>query len=141
MHRKLGRSGLILITILAVVIATMAVAAVAAGAASGKPRTTTTLSISSKATLVPGGLNVTVSYTCFPAGYGGKGGYGGNFGDIRVTDLAGNQSFAFWSPICNDKKQTSVITVPGFFHPGAGAASVFACGFDCNGTSREIKIS
>jgi opacity protein-like surface antigen len=142
MFHKLGRSGVILIAVLATVLVTMAIAAVAAGAASSKPRTTTTLAIGSKATLVPGGLNVTVSYTCFPGG-GGKGGYGGyaSFGDIRVVDLAGDQGFAFWSPTCNNKKQTDVVTVPGFFNPGAGAANVFICGFDCNGTSKQIKIS
>jgi len=135
MLRKLGRSGVILIAILAIVLVTMA-AAIAAGAASGKPRTTTTVAIGSKATLVPGGMNVTVAYTCFPGGYG----YFANFGDIRVTDLSGNQGFAFWSPICDAKKQTSVVTVPGSFKPGDGAASAFVCGFDCNGTSAKIKI-
>src|SRR5256885_2376014 len=126
MHRKLGRSALILIAVLAVVPTTMAVAAMAAGAASGKPRTTTTLAIGSKAVLVPGGVNVTVTYNCFPAGGGGKGGYGYNsFGDIRVTDLAGNTSFAFWSPTCNDKKQTTVVTVPGSFRSGGAPARGF----------------
>ena len=137
MYRKLGRSGVVLIAILAVVLATMAVAAVAAGAATFKPRTTTALSISSKAVLVPGGVNVSVTYNCFPGGYG----YFANFGDVRVTDLAGHTGFAFWLPTCNDQKQTTVITIPGSFNSGAAAINAFVCGFDCNGTSREIKTT
>ena len=143
MIHKLGRTGVVLTAVLALVLATMAVAALAAGATSSKSRTTTTVAIGSQATLVSNGVNVTVSYTCFPGGTGGKGGYGysANFGDLRVTDLAGHQGFAFWSPICNAKKQTNVINVSGTFQAGAGAASVFVCGFDCNGTSTKIKIS
>jgi len=137
MFRKLGRSGVILIAVLTIVLATMAAAAMAAGAAGGKPRSTTTIAIASKATLVPGGMNLSVTYTCFPGGYG----YFANFGDIRATDLAGNQGFAFWAPTCDAKKQTSVVRVPGSFNPGAGAASAFVCGFDCNGTSTKIKIT
>jgi hypothetical protein len=144
MSRRLGRSTILTVAILAVVALTMAIAAVAAGAASVKQKSTTSVAIGSQGTLVSGGIDITVSYSCFPSGFGGgKGGYGGyaNFGDARVTDLNGNQGFSFWNPKCIDKKVTTVVFVPGFFQPGDGAASVFVCGFDCNGTSREIKIS
>ncbi len=141
MIRRLGRRGVVLVAVLAIALITVVIAAVGAGAASTKARSTTTISIGSQVQLVSGGANVSVTYTCFPGGYpGGKGGYA-NFGDLRLGDLAGHQGFVFFGPNCNNKKQTSVVFVPGTFVAGAGAVNVFICGFDCNGTSRQVKIS
>lgn len=140
----------ILVATSALALATMAVVGLAAGGAAGKTtfHSTTTVSIAAQATLTqPGnplgkGLSVTVNYSCFP-GSGGKGGYpgGGGFASVSVTDLIGSQGFGGFAPKCDDTKQTAVVFVPGGFAAGAGAANAFVCGFDCNGTSREIKIS
>jgi len=140
MIRRVGRRGVVLVAVITVALVTVLIAAVGAGAASTKARTTTTVSIGSQVHLVSGGANVSVTYTCFPGGYSGKGGYA-NFGDLRLGDIAGHQGFVFFGPNCNNKKQTSVVFVPGSFVSGAGAVSVFVCGFDCNGTSKQVKIS
>ena len=140
MIRRLGRRGVVLFAVLTVALITVVIAAMSAGAAT-KPRSTTTISIGSQVRLVSAGANVSITYTCFPGGYpSGKGGYA-NFGDLRLGDIAGHQQFVFFHPNCNNKKQTSVIFVPGTFVTGAGAVTVFVCGFDCNGTSRQVKIS
>ncbi|SRR6266849_4734369 len=146
MFRSLGRFTAILAAVLTIALVTVALASVAAGAASSKFRSTTTVSIGAQGTLVTGpGVAVTVKYSCFPIGSGGgKGGYGyggGAFGDFRVSDLNGNVGFAFFTPNCTDSNQTAVIVVPGVFRAGDAAANAFICGADCNGTSREIKIS
>jgi hypothetical protein len=140
MIHRLGRRGVALIAILAIAVVTVVIAAVSAGAASTKFRSTTTVSIGPQVHLVEGGANVSVTYTCFPGGYSGKGGYA-NFGDLRLGDLQGHQGFVFFPPTCDNKKQTSIVLVPGSFVAGAGAVSAFVCGFDCNGTSRQVKIS
>jgi hypothetical protein len=139
MIRRLGRRGVVLFAVLTIALITVLIAAVGAGAASTKVRSTTTVSIGSQVHLVSGGANVSVTYTCFPGGYG-KGGYS-NFGDVRLADLAGHNDFAFFQPNCNNKKQTSVVFVAGHFVAGSGAVSAFICGFDCNGTSKVVKIS
>jgi hypothetical protein len=145
MFRRLGRFTAILAAVLTIALATMAVATVAAGAASSKFKSTTTLAIGPQGTLVsPPGVAITLKYSCFPFGPGAKGGYGyggGAFGDVRVTDVSGNTGFGFFTPTCNDTNQTAVIIVSGFFNRGDAAANAFICGFDCNSTSREIKIS
>ena len=140
MIRRLGRRGVVLVAVLAVALITVLIAAVSAGAASTKFRSTTTISVGSQVHLVSGGANVNVTYTCFPGGYTGKGGYA-NFGDLRLGDIVGHQGFVFFQPNCNNKRQTSVVFVPGTFVSGAGAVSAFVCGFDCNGTSKQVKIS
>ncbi len=140
MIRRLGRRGVVLVAVLSIALITVLIAAVSAGAASTKVRSTTTVSIASQVHLVSGGADVSVTYTCFPGGYSGKGGYA-NFGDLRLGDIAGHQGFAFFNPNCNNKRQTSVVFVQGTFVSGAGAVSAFVCGFDCNGTSRQVKIS
>ncbi len=144
MFRRLGRFTAILAAVLTIAIATMAIATVVAGAASSKFKSTTTVSIGAQGTLVSGpGVAVTLKYSCFPNGpqKGGYGYGGGAFGDVRVTDVHGNTGFGFFTPTCNDANQTAVIIVPGVFIPGAAAANAFICGFDCNSTSREIKIA
>lgn len=142
MTRRFGRRWVALLAVLAIATVTIVVASISAGAAT-KPRSTTTLSIGSQVKLFPGGADVTVSYSCFPGGfYGGKGGGGySNFGNVRLGDLQGHQGFAFFNPLCNGKRQTSVVFVSGSFSAGAGAASVFICGFDCNQTSSKVRIS
>jgi hypothetical protein len=145
MFRRLGRFTTILAVVLTIALATMAIATVAAGAASSKFKSTTTVSIGSQGTLVSGpAVAVTLRYSCFPFGTGGKGSYGyggGAFGNVRVTDVNGNSGFGFFTPTCNDTNQSAVIIVPGSFTPGDAAANAFICGFDCNSTTREIKIS
>lgn len=146
MTRRMIRAALILFTVTAVAVATVLILDTVAGAAgAAKPfRSTTTISIGSQAHLAQSpfgpGLNVTVKYSCFPAGYG-KGGYPGGFGSVNATDLLGHQGFGSFSPVCNDKNQSTTVFVPGFFVAGSGAANAFVCGFECAGTSREIKIS
>jgi hypothetical protein len=138
MFRRLGRSTAIIVAVLTIAFATMAIVASAAGITTAKT-STTTVSIGSQATLVTSpspGVNISVTYSCFPAGYG----YYANFGFVRVGDLAGHQGFANWHPTCNNRKQNVVVFVPGNFSAGAGAANAFVCGFDCNGASRQIKI-
>ena len=140
MIAKLVRFAAIFGAVLAIAFGTMAVAV--AGFTSAKAPSTTTISIGGQASLVDGGLNVSVTYSCFPGGYGKGGyGYGANFGSVRVGDLSGHQGFGNWNPTCNDKKQTAVVFVPGNFSSGGAAADAAVCGFDCGFTSREIKIS
>jgi hypothetical protein len=149
------RAALVLVVVLAIAWVAMAAVA-AAGGAKAPFRSTTTVSIGSQATLASSpfgdGVNVTIAYSCFPGFGGGKGGYpgGGAFGSVNVTDLQGTQGFGSWTPNCNDTRQTVVVFVPAqgtvkggsaSFAAGAGAANAFVCGFDCNSTSREIKIS
>jgi hypothetical protein len=98
-------------------------------------KSTTTVSIKS-ASLAPGGANVTVSYSCFPSGYGPY----SSFGDVRVGQVSGAQGDAFFPPTCNDTKQTQVVFVPGNFTSGGAAVNFFVCGFDCAFTSREVRI-
>jgi hypothetical protein len=142
MFRRLGRFAAILAAVLAIALATMAIATVAAGAASSKFKSTTTVSIGAQGTLVTSpGVAISLKYSCFPFGTG-KGGYGGGaFGSVRVADVNGNTGFGFFTPTCNDSNQTAVVVVPGFFIAGDAAASAFICGFDCNSSTREIKIS
>jgi hypothetical protein len=141
MIRRLGRRGIVLVAVLAIAIITVMVAAISAGAAGTKVRSTTSVSVGSQVRLVSGGANVSVTYTCFPGGYsGGKGGYS-DFGDLRLGDINGHQGFVFFRATCDNKKHTSVVFVPGSFVAGPGAVSAFICGFDCNGTSRQVKIS
>ncbi len=142
MFARLVRFAAIFGAVLAIVFGTMAVAV--AGFTSAKAPSTTTVSIRSQATLDPSGqgLNVRVTYSCFPGGYGKGGyGYGANFGSVRVVDLSGHQGFGNWAPTCNDKKQTAAVFVPGTFNSGGAAADAVVCGFDCAFTAREIKIS
>ena len=110
----------------------------AATSAGGGPifRSTTTVSIQS-ASLAPGGAIVNVTYSCFPGGYGAY----SNFGDVRMTDVHGNQGNNFFNPTCNDKKQKQAVFVPGTFTAGDAAVSAFVCGFDCNGTSKEVRLN
>ena len=98
---------------------------------------TTTVRIDSPAILVGScTVYVTITYTCFPP----PGGYPA-FGSISVSQvLPGNGGSGSFTPICDDQQQKQSIPVFGMFSPGDAAASVFICGFDCNGTSREIKI-
>ena len=148
------RAALVVVAILTITWVAMA-AVGAAGVAKGTFKATTTVSIGSQATLATSlfgnGVNVTIAYSCFP-GFTGGGPYpgGGAFGSVNVTDLQGTQGFGSWTPTCNDTRQTVVVFVPAFatvkggsasFTAGAGAANAFVCGFDCNSTSREIKIS
>lgn len=99
------------------------------------PKNTTTLNIVSAA-LAPGGAIVNLTYSCFPGGYGPY----STFGDVRMTDVHGNQGFATFQPTCDDRKQRAGVFVPGNFGPGDAAVSAFVCGFDCNGASQEVKL-
>jgi hypothetical protein len=150
------RAALVLVAVLAIAWVAMAAVA-AAGGAKAPFRSTTTVSIGARATLVnspfASGANVTIVYSCFPGGPGGKGGYpgGGPFGFVNVSDLQGNQGFGNFTPTCTDSRQTAVVFVQAFlsgnkggtggFVAGDAAANAEVCGFDCNFTSREIKLS
>ena len=143
MRVRIARFLAMMVAVLAVAGLTFVWASTSAGATTFK--STTSISIGSQVKLATSqfgpGANVTVTYSCFP-GSGGKGGYGGgNFGSVNMTDLSGNQGFGSFTPTCDDKKHVATVFVFGFFNPGAGAANGFICGFDCNSTSREIKIS
>jgi hypothetical protein len=149
---RMARLVLVLVAVLTMAVLTMAAVAAAAGVSGGKIKPTTTVSIGPQATLtgdpLGSGLNVTITYSCFP-GFGGGYPGGGAFGSVSVTDLQGNQGFGNFSPNCNDTRQTAVVFVqasggvkgPATFVEGRGAANAFVCGFDCNGSIREIKIS
>ncbi|MGZ3434500.1 MAG: hypothetical protein ACXVA7_22310 [Isosphaeraceae bacterium] len=143
MLRRSIRLATILVAVVTIASATFVLAAVAASA--GKAKSTTTVSIASTGKLGTSpfgpGATVSITYSCFPNGSGGgKGGYPGGFGSVSIGDLQGHQGFANFPPTCNDTKQTTLVFVPGFFVAGDAAASVFVCGFDCNGTSREIRL-
>jgi hypothetical protein len=147
MLARLGRFVAVLITVLVIasITALAAMTAQASKGAGGKGfGGTTTVSIQSQATLVTGfspGAVVTIRYSCFPASPGGNGYPGGSFGSVQIGDLAGNQGFGAFSPTCDDTKQTAQVFVPGSFVAGDAAARAFVCGFDCNGDSKEIKLS
>jgi hypothetical protein len=136
---KLARLSVILIAVLAVASISFAAAATVAA---GKSKSTTTVSIKSRGTIAASafgpGANVTITYSCFPSG-GGKGGYS-SFGNVGLTDIHGNQGFAFFHPTCNDASHTIVVFVQAGFSAGAAAANAFVCGFDCNFASREIRL-
>jgi hypothetical protein len=156
MRRRMIRTSLVLVAVLAIALVTMAAIGAAAGSSNKKFGSTTTVSIGSQGALASSpfgdGVNVSVAYSCFPGG-GGKGGYpgGGAFGSVQVADLAGNQGFGSFTPTCDDTRQTAVVFVQAFpvakgggpasFVAGDAAANALVCGFDCNFTSREIKIS
>jgi hypothetical protein len=155
MKRRTIRAALVVVAVLAIALITMAAIGTAAGSSNAKFGSTTTVSIGPHATLagvpVGSGVNVTITYSCFP-GQGGKGGYpgGGPFGSVSVADLQGDQGFGSFTPTCNDARQTAVVFVQAFafakggtasFVEGDAAANALVCGFDCNFTSREIKIS
>jgi hypothetical protein len=155
------RTSLVVVAVLAIALITMVAIGAAAGSSNKKFGSTTTVSIGAQGTLASvspfgDGVNVSVAYSCFPGfggGKGGPGGYpgGGPFGSVQVADLAGNQGFGSFTPTCNDTRQTAVVFVQAFpttkgggpasFVAGDAAANALVCGFDCNFTSREIKIS
>jgi len=144
MLRRRIRVATILVAVLAIASVSFALAAV--GASAGKARTTTTVSIGSSGQLGVSpfgpGATVAITYSCFPGG-GGKGGGGypeGTFGSVSVADLQGHQGFANFPPTCNDAKQTTRVFVPGAFVAGDAAVNAFVCGFDCFGTSKEIRL-
>jgi hypothetical protein len=155
MQRRMIRTSLALVAVLAIALITMAAIGAAAGSSNKKFGSTTTVSIGSQGALASSpfgdGVNVSVAYSCFPGQNGGKGGYpgGGAFGSVQVADLAGNQGFGSFTPTCDDTRQTAVVFVQAFgvvkgpasFVAGDAAANALVCGFDCNMTSREIKIS
>jgi hypothetical protein len=90
--------------------------------------------------VVPGGASITIAYSCFPSGYGP---YGAS-GDVRVTQargVAGVTGDTQFHPRCNDKQQTQAIFVKGDYARGDAAVGAFICGFDCNSTSKEIRLS
>jgi hypothetical protein len=144
MLRRRIRVATILVAVVAVASVSFALAAVAASA--GKAKTTTTVSIASSGQLGVSpfgpGATVSITYSCFPNGFGGggKGGYPGGFASVSLADIQGHQGFASFPPTCNDAKQTTRLFVPGSFVAGDAAASAFVCGFDCFGTSREIRL-
>ena len=138
--RKTFRIATILIAVVTVASISFALAAVAASA--GKAKSTTTVAIGSGAQLVSSpfgpGANVSITYSCFP---GGKGAYHNTgFGSVGLVDVQGHQNFVGFGANCDDVKRTLLVFVPGSFVAGAGAANVFLCGFDCNATSREVRI-
>jgi hypothetical protein len=140
----LGRSvriATIVIAVVAIAAGSFAVAAVAASPSAGKAKSTTTVSIASSGKLTASpfgpGATVSVTYSCFP-GFGGKG-YS-SFGQLFIGDLNGTQGFGFWTPNCNDARHTVLVFVPGAFAAGDAAATAFVCGFDCNGTTKEIRL-
>jgi hypothetical protein len=100
-------------------------------------RNTTTVSIKS-ASLAPGGVNVTVGYSCFPNGNGRY--FYSSFGDVRVGQVSGATGDSFFHPTCNDTPQTQAVFVAGPFTAGDAAVSVFICGFDCNFATKEVHI-
>jgi hypothetical protein len=104
-------------------------------AAQAASRPTTTVSISG-GSVAAGGAGITVKYDCFPTGYGAY----GSFGDIRVAQANGVTGGAFFRPICNDRRQTNAVFVPGAFTRGDAAVNAIVCGFDCNSASREIRL-
>jgi hypothetical protein len=140
MMRRRIRVATILVAVVAIASVSFALAAVAASA--GKARSTTTVSIASSGQLGVSpfgpGATVSITYSCFPNG--GGGGYPGGFASVSLADIQGHQGFASFPPTCNDAKQTTRLFVPGSFVAGDAAASAFVCGFDCFGTSREIRL-
>ena len=153
MAARLGRSIAVLVAVLTIAAVTgfvlMALSASAAGGKGGKGGGgTSSISIQASAQLsatggkggTPG-ADVTVKYSCFPAPGYGKGGNGSDFGNVTVGDLNGTSGSGFFLPVCNDKKNTAVVFVPGNFAAGGAAANAFVCGFDCAFVSREIKLS
>lgn len=155
MRRRMIRTSLVFVAVLAIALVTMAAIGAAAGSSNKKFGSTTTVSLGSQGALASSpfgdGVNVSVAYSCFPGGKGG-GPYpgGGAFGSVQVADLSGNQGFGSFTPTCDDTRQTAVVFVQAFpvtkggsasFVAGDAAASAVVCGFDCNFTSREIKIS
>src|ERR1700693_6139740 len=153
MMGRMARLVSIVVGVLAIALITMAAVGAAAGVSGSTFKSTTSVSIGAQAKLATSqfgpGVNVTVTYSCFP-GFGGGYPGGGAFGSVAVTDLQGNQGFGGFTPTCNDARQTAVVFVQAFptvkggsasFVAGAGAANAFVCGFDCNSTSREVRIS
>jgi hypothetical protein len=142
MLRRRIRVATILVAVLAIASVSFALAAV--GASAGRARTTTTVSIGSSGQLGVSpfgpGATVSVTYSCFPNGFGGGKGYPGAFGSVSVADLQGHQGFGNFPPTCNDAKQTTRVFVPGAFVAGDAAVNAFVCGFDCFGTSKEIRL-
>lgn len=118
--------------LLSLLLIPAAIPAAAGGGGPAPSKSTTTVSIRS-ASLAPGGVAVAITYSCLPSGpYGG-------FGDVRVAE-AGAASDSFFNPICNDTKITQTIEVFGPFTAGTAAVGVFACGFDCAQTSKEVNV-
>jgi hypothetical protein len=128
MRRSVIRSLLIALPVLMLIL--MPAASLAA-----PTKSTTTVSIKS-ASLAPGGANVTVSYSCFPNGYGPY----SSFGDVRVGQVSGATGDSFFNPTCNNRNHTQVVFVPGNFTSGPAAVNFFVCGFDCAFTSRQLHI-
>jgi hypothetical protein len=147
MLARLGRFAAVFVAVVAVAsITALALMTVAAAKGTGGKGfgSTTTVSIGSQASLVTGpvpGAVVTIKYSCFPSATGGKGYPGGSFASVTLGDLAGNTGFGGFVPVCDDTKQTAQVFIPGSFVAGDAAANAFVCGFECNGDSKEIKLS
>ena len=123
--------------IFAVVVPVVVLALTPAATSAGGPipKNTTTVSIASAA-LASGGAVVNLTYSCFPAGYGPY----SSFGDVRLADIHGAQGFSIFAPSCNDKKQGTIVFVPGNFSAGDAAVNAFVCGFDCNAATKEVRL-
>ena len=125
--------------VLAVAVPVVVLALTPAATSAGGPgffgKNTTTVTIKSAA-LAEGGAIVKLSYSCFPGGYGPY----STFGDVRMTDVHGNQGFTFFRPTCNDRNQSTYVFVSGNFNPGDAAVEAVVCGFDCNADNRELKL-
>jgi hypothetical protein len=132
MSRNLRRAFAVTVSMVVLVLTP---AVTSAGGGGTFAKNTTTVSIGS-ARLAPGGAIVNLTYSCFPGGYGPY----STFGDVRMADVHGGQGFNTFQPICNDRKQTAGVFVPGNFSPGDAAVSAFVCGFDCNGATKEVKL-
>jgi hypothetical protein len=132
MTRNIKRAFAVVVPI---VVLALTPAATSAGGSGPIPKNTTTVSIGSAA-LASGGAVVNLSYTCFPAGYGPY----STFGDVRLADIHGAQGFSTFAPNCNDKKQGTIVFVPGGFSAGDAAVNAFVCGFDCNGATKEVRL-
>jgi hypothetical protein len=128
MLHRIVRLAMIVIPLVAVLLIPEAASAAPSGS-------TTTVSIGS-GTLEVGGADISLTYSCFPNGYGPY----NAFGDVRVAQANGVTGDTFFHPLCIDKKHSQTVFVPGNFTAGGAAVNAFICGFDCGSDSKEIKL-
>lgn len=145
MTQRVLRLALVFVVLATLGVVGSAAVGYAAGTSSGGPGLTT-ISIQPQAQLVTTqfgpGANVSVSYSCFPSPAGGK---GGDFIEVKLTDLHGNSGFGRTGATCDDTMHTATVFVQSFngtFVAGDAAANATVCGdLNCASTAREVKLS
>lgn len=131
--------------LLAVVAVATALAIPATGAATSNPAVSVSLS-SSADWISPAEIIVYVTASCAPYFVGGTtpgvGSVGVNVNQATSPSTPGGSGFGNATFTCDNQNHRFALSVsPGPWQLGDALASAFACGFTCDSTVKQIKIT